>query len=459
MVVAACAPCAPGRAAPARVPASNTMPLGLRRRSSPLSEACTNAPALQQKDRPVRGPSPKAHMSRSSSSIAGVGSENVAPNSARERRPAITTTLGSENVAPNTSRLQLDGIKTFSGKDRRSGGNSFAPPVATASVLGDVTSTFANVKPEDTIKEKAPAKTGRATLEAVIKVPRPAAKSARDRRSRGATPNKETSPNHDAERPPEYAADVSSLLESTQAVHLPDANYMDGQPHVNLEMRAILIDWLVDVCRKYKCGSQTLFLTVALLDRHLACRTTERRCLQLVGVAALLCAGKFEEQFPPTVRDLVHVTDKTYTPDEVRDMEVDMLTTLEFRLVQPVTLDFLPALAEGHGLTTKEQHLAQYVLELALLRPVQLQHTPRALAAAAAVLAARLGRRAGAGAAVEAVELERGVRELRGLLLLAESNTGKLKAVQKKFADAKLSAVSKVHWVSSSPRAEEPQTS
>ena len=35
-------------------------------------------------------------------------------------------------------------------------------------------------------------------------------------------------------------------------------------------MRAILIDWLVDVHLKFKLKDETLYLTVALIDRYLS---------------------------------------------------------------------------------------------------------------------------------------------------------------------------------------------
>lgn len=48
-------------------------------------------------------------------------------------------------------------------------------------------------------------------------------------------------------------------------------------------MRAILIDWLVEVHLKFKLMPETLFLTVNLIDRFLALKPVTRRNLQLVG--------------------------------------------------------------------------------------------------------------------------------------------------------------------------------
>jgi len=78
-------------------------------------------------------------------------------------------------------------------------------------------------------------------------------------------------------------------------------------------MRAILIDWLIDVHLKFKLVNETMFLTVNLIDRYLEKSQVSRQKLQLVGVTAMFIATKYEEIYPPDLRDFVYVTDKAYT--------------------------------------------------------------------------------------------------------------------------------------------------
>jgi hypothetical protein len=47
-------------------------------------------------------------------------------------------------------------------------------------------------------------------------------------------------------------------------------DYMYRQPHINKDMRAILMDWLVELAEEYKLTSETLFLSGMLVDRSLA---------------------------------------------------------------------------------------------------------------------------------------------------------------------------------------------
>lgn len=86
--------------------------------------------------------------------------------------------------------------------------------------------------------------------------------------------------------------------------------YMENQPHINERMRSILVDWLVEVHLKFKLVPETLYLTVNIIDRYLALKEVSRPKLQLLGVTALLVAAKYEEIYPPELRDLVYICDR-----------------------------------------------------------------------------------------------------------------------------------------------------
>ena len=78
--------------------------------------------------------------------------------------------------------------------------------------------------------------------------------------------------------------------------------YMTQQTDINQKMRAILIDWLVEVHLKFKLYPETLYLTINLIDRFLEKKLVLRSKLQLVGVTAMLLASKYEEIYAPEVR-------------------------------------------------------------------------------------------------------------------------------------------------------------
>ena len=87
---------------------------------------------------------------------------------------------------------------------------------------------------------------------------------------------------------------------------------MDSQPEINPSMRAILVDWLVDVHNKFELSPETFYLTINIIDRFLATKIVPRRELQLVGIGAMLIASKYEEIWAPEVlktRDVLRIWD------------------------------------------------------------------------------------------------------------------------------------------------------
>ena len=78
-------------------------------------------------------------------------------------------------------------------------------------------------------------------------------------------------------------------------------NYMDLQPDINAKMRSILVDWLIEVHRKFDLMPETLYLTMNIVDRFLSVKVVPRKELQLVGISAMLIACKYEEIWAPEV--------------------------------------------------------------------------------------------------------------------------------------------------------------
>jgi hypothetical protein len=60
-----------------------------------------------------------------------------------------------------------------------------------------------------------------------------------------------------------------------------------------------------------------------------------------LGVAALLISTKYEEIYPPDLKDLLNVSENKFTKQEVLTLEFDILSTLEFNFFAPSLLRFL----------------------------------------------------------------------------------------------------------------------
>ena len=144
----------------------------------------------------------------------------------------------------------------------------------------------------------------------------------------------------------EFVNDMFNYWFRVEPLTRVSCNYMRSQTDINHKMRAILVDWLVEVHLKFKLMPETLFLTHNLIDRFLEKKVVSRKNLQLVGVTAMLLASKYEEIWAPEVRDFVYISDKAYTREQIIEMEKDMLSELGFHLTVPA-VSFLEQIFQG----------------------------------------------------------------------------------------------------------------
>jgi len=198
----------------------------------------------------------------------------------------------------------------------------------------------------------------------------------------------------DPQRASEYSADIFARLLETESLFLAKPDYMEEQTDINGKMRAILIDWLVEVHMKYRLRPETLFLTVNIIDRYLSARPVMRKKLQLLGVVAMFIAAKYEEIDPPKVHEFAYITDHTYSKKEIVAMECNVLMALDYQIAVPTPVHFLDRLQRANGCDCVHRSLAQYALELSLLDLRNLRHPPSLLVSAALLMSNEyLGRR------------------------------------------------------------------
>ena len=250
-----------------------------------------------------------------------------------------------------------------------------------------------------------------------------------------------------------YVREIYRYHRETEGLKHASPSYMSKHADINAKMRAILIDWLVDVHLKFKLLPETLYLTVNLIDRFLEQeRMIMRDKLQLVGVTAMFMASKYEEIYAPECRDFVYISDKAYTRDEILRMEGLMLLRLNFQLTAPNAFVFLKRFAKVAGIATtprsKTELLAHYLVELTLQEYKMLKYLPSTTCASAVYLAlkacghtpwtADLERHS---TYTEADLLQACVRDIHELH--AKASTG-LQAVRRKYASKRYASVSSI---------------
>ncbi|XP_022775483.1 G2/mitotic-specific cyclin-2-like isoform X2 [Durio zibethinus] len=181
----------------------------------------------------------------------------------------------------------------------------------------------------------------------------------------------------------DYVEDLYAFYRKMENFSWISPNYMAQQSDINEKMRAILIDWLIEVHDKFDLMGETLFLTVNLIDRFLSQQTVLRKKLQLVGLVAMLLACKYEEVSVPVVGDLILISDKAYSKKEVLEMERLMLNTLQFNMSFPTPYVFMRRFLKAAESDKKLELLSFFLIELALVEYEMLKFQPSLLAAAA----------------------------------------------------------------------------
>jgi cyclin B len=98
-----------------------------------------------------------------------------------------------------------------------------------------------------------------------------------------------------------------------------------------------------------------------------------------------LIASKYEEIYPPELKDFVFITDNAYTKADVLQMEFLILNTLSFDVTFPTSHRFLERYTKllRDECSSSAVHYAYFLMDLALLDVKMLQYSSSLLAASA----------------------------------------------------------------------------
>ncbi|KAL3450981.1 cyclin-like protein [Aspergillus insuetus] len=187
----------------------------------------------------------------------------------------------------------------------------------------------------------------------------------------------------------EYVVEIFDYLRDLEMETLPNPHYIDHQPDLEWKMRGILVDWLIEVHTRFRLLPETLFLAVNLIDRFLSAEVVALDRLQLVGVAAMFIASKYEEVLSPHVANFSHVADETFTDREILDAERHILATLEYNMSYPNPMNFLRRISKADNYDIQTRTLGKYLMEISLLDHRFLGY-PQSHVGAAAMYLARL---------------------------------------------------------------------
>lgn len=395
---------------------------------------------------------------------AGMGAAAAKGRVTRAARTAMTDIGNKANLLQNAKNLNNKGIKKELVKPARVLSKQKATSTLAQLTTNDVTATRVTRRSTEQKKDELMEQDVSKQMEDVEMADLAAAPVVKAY-SVGNLENVDNIDKDDVENPQlvvEYVNEIYEYLrqlETLQGVREDYLNKSETKTTILPKMRAVLVDWLIQVHSQFNLLQETLYLTVAILDRFLQNSATkiERKQLQLVGVAAMFIASKYEEMYAPEIGDFVYITDRAYTESQIREMEIKILAALGFELGRPLPLHFLRRNSKAGNVDALTHTLAKYAMELTLVDYKMAHIKPSIIAAAALALSLKVLDRMEEDKSIVEMwnstlvhyttytfdAISETVKKLADLLLTTSKApaSSKLMAVRKKYEDKKLSKI------------------
>ncbi|KAI9322824.1 cyclin-like protein [Dichotomocladium elegans] len=189
----------------------------------------------------------------------------------------------------------------------------------------------------------------------------------------------------------EYEEEIFEYLRSVEHETMADPNYASNNQHeITWKLRAVLIDWIVEVHYLFQLLPETLYLAVNIVDRFLSKRPISINKLQLVGITSLFIATKFEEVSSPRVAEFVFMTDDALTEADLIRAERFILQTINFNICYANPLNFFRRIAKVEYHDVRSRTIAKYFMEISCLDHRFIGIPPSKIAAAAMWLTQRV---------------------------------------------------------------------
>ena len=104
----------------------------------------------------------------------------------------------------------------------------------------------------------------------------------------------------------------------------------------------------------------------------------------------MLIACKYEEIWPPLIKDYIHMCDNAYDKEQIINMELSMLAELDFNVDFVSSHSFLERFVQIAKADKMTHHLAQYMIEISMLDYSSIHLKPSYLAMSALYLAKKI---------------------------------------------------------------------
>ena len=162
----------------------------------------------------------------------------------------------------------------------------------------------------------------------------------------------------------------SLLKEETEFIskQLINHNYLINEDNeISPEMRAMVVDWLLEVHQIFHFQEKCLFTTIQIIDKYLSKQNITIEQFQLLALTALNIASKQEEVEYPILDNFITISKNTLTKKEMITMENKVLSIIDYEILSPTILDFFQIYAAVCNLNPVEISQGLYIMNIILI--------------------------------------------------------------------------------------------
>jgi hypothetical protein len=165
----------------------------------------------------------------------------------------------------------------------------------------------------------------------------------------------------------EYSTSIYQNMKNEEDGFLINKDFLNDT-EIEERHRRRLVEWLSEVHNKFRLLPETFFITSKLVDLSIQKFGVKKSNLQLLSLGALLISTKYEEIYPPSVRQMLKVAaNETIKKEDVLEMEFKILRSLDFGVQFPTALRFLERIKKLVNADDLTFHLAHYIAQFSLL--------------------------------------------------------------------------------------------
>lgn len=168
----------------------------------------------------------------------------------------------------------------------------------------------------------------------------------------------------------EYQTDIymSLIEEENQNTFTKFHDYMAYQKELNVHIRAMIVDFNLQLSKMMNLKDKTFYLSIQIMDRFFSVESINQYYFKLLGITCLYVSAKLEELFYPPISDFIYVANcaEIYNEDQVKKLEKLVLDRINFNVLPLYSFCFFEILAMNFNLNKYYKSMGQFLLEICL---------------------------------------------------------------------------------------------